>query len=56
MKTVLKPWGKEEWFELNESYCYKRIYINKGYKTSLQYHNFNHYYLNYFHVINIIYF
>ncbi len=40
MKTVLKPWGKEEWLELNESYCYKRIYINKGYKTSLQYHNF----------------
>jgi len=40
MKTVTKPWGKEEWLELNESYCYKRIYINAGYKTSYQYHNF----------------
>lgn len=40
MKTVLKPWGKEEWLELNDRYCYKRIYLNKGYKTSFQYHNF----------------
>ena len=24
MKTVTKPWGKEEWLELNEKYCYKR--------------------------------
>jgi NDP-sugar pyrophosphorylase family protein/mannose-6-phosphate isomerase-like protein (cupin superfamily) len=40
MKTVIKPWGKEEWLELNEAYCYKRIYINAGYKTSYQYHNF----------------
>lgn len=40
MKTVYKPWGKEEWIELNDKYCYKRIYINAGYKTSYQYHNF----------------
>ena len=40
MKTIFKPWGKEEWLELNEVYCYKRIYINAGYKTSYQYHNF----------------
>ena len=40
MKTVFKPWGKEEWLELNDHYCYKRIYINAGYKTSFQYHNF----------------
>ena len=39
-KVVHKPWGKEEWLELNDSYCYKRIYINSGYKTSYQYHNF----------------
>lgn len=38
MKTVSKPWGKEEWLELNDRYCYKRIYINKDYKTSYQYH------------------
>lgn len=40
MKTVTKPWGKEEWLELNDAYCYKRIYINAGYKTSYQYHEF----------------
>ena len=40
MKIVIKPWGKEEWLELNDKYCYKRIYINAGYKTSYQYHNF----------------
>jgi choline kinase/mannose-6-phosphate isomerase-like protein (cupin superfamily)/thiamine kinase-like enzyme len=39
MKTVYKPWGKEVWLELNDHYCYKRIYINSGYKTSYQYHN-----------------
>jgi len=39
MKVIYKPWGKEEWLELNDNYCYKRIYINKGYKTSFQYHN-----------------
>ena len=37
-KIVTKPWGREEWLELNEFYCYKRIYINAGHKTSLQYH------------------
>lgn len=37
-KIVTKPWGKEVWIELNDVYCYKRIYINAGYKTSLQYH------------------
>lgn len=37
-QIVYKPWGKEIWIELNNFYCYKRVYINKGYKTSLQYH------------------
>lgn len=39
MKTVHKPWGKEIWLELNDRYCYKRIHINAGHRTSLQYHN-----------------
>ena len=39
-KVIHKPWGKEEWLELNDSYCYKRIYINAGYKTSFQYHKY----------------
>ena len=38
MKTIFKPWGKEVWLELNDKYCYKRIYINAGTKTSYQYH------------------
>ena len=37
-KIVRKPWGREVWLELNERYCYKRIYINAGHQTSLQYH------------------
>ncbi len=39
MKVVSKPWGKEVWLELNDKYCYKRIYINAGTKTSYQYHD-----------------
>tara|TARA_Y100000034_G_scaffold20628_3_gene23609 strand:- start:2438 stop:2806 length:369 start_codon:yes stop_codon:yes gene_type:complete len=38
MKVVTKPWGKEIWLELNEKYCYKRIYINEGHRTSYQFH------------------
>lgn len=37
-KIVTKPWGMEVWLELNDRYCYKRIYISAGNKTSLQYH------------------
>lgn len=37
-KIVMKPWGKEVWLELNKRYCYKRIYINAGTRTSYQYH------------------
>jgi NDP-sugar pyrophosphorylase family protein/mannose-6-phosphate isomerase-like protein (cupin superfamily) len=39
-KKVIKPWGKEIWLALNDKYCYKRIEINAGFKTSYQYHNF----------------
>lgn len=37
-KIIKKPWGREIWLELNDYYCYKRIYINAGHKTSFQYH------------------
>ena len=37
-KIVNKPWGKEIWLELNDRYCYKRIYIKAGTRTSFQYH------------------
>lgn len=36
--TVNKPWGKEIWLALNDKYCYKRIYIKAGTRTSFQYH------------------
>lgn len=38
-KIVSKPWGREVWLELNEKYCYKRLYLNAGYRTSKQYHH-----------------
>jgi mannose-6-phosphate isomerase-like protein (cupin superfamily) len=38
MTVVRKPWGKEVWLELNDRYCYKRIYLNAGERTSFQYH------------------
>lgn len=37
-KLVTKLWGAETWLHLNEYYCYKRILIKAGYKTSFQYH------------------
>lgn len=38
MKTVQKPWGREIWLELNDRYCYKRIFVRAGHRTSYQYH------------------
>ncbi len=39
---VLKPWGFEIWVngESHPGYSFKKIKINKGTKTSLQYHQF----------------
>jgi mannose-6-phosphate isomerase len=37
-KTVQKPWGQEVWLALNDRYCYKRIYVRAGTRTSFQYH------------------
>ncbi len=37
-KRVIKPWGEEIWLELNDRYCYKRISITAGHRTSFQYH------------------
>ncbi|EKD52986.1 MAG: cupin 2 conserved barrel protein [uncultured bacterium] len=39
-KVVTKPWGKELWLELNDRYCYKRIYLKAGTRTSYQYHEY----------------
>lgn len=39
-RKVDKVWGGEHILELNKNYCFKRIEIKKGHKTSLQYHQF----------------
>lgn len=38
MKVVTKPWGREEWIAHNDTYVLKLIWLNKGFRTSLQYH------------------
>tara|TARA_B110000444_G_scaffold261004_1_gene310421 strand:+ start:9488 stop:10240 length:753 start_codon:yes stop_codon:yes gene_type:complete len=38
---VEKPWGYEIWVNgRHKNYAFKKIYIKKGFKTSLQFHNF----------------
>lgn len=41
-KIVKKPWGQEEWIDLNDRYCFKKISINAGHRTSFQYHEHKH--------------
>ena len=38
--TVSKPWGNEQWLTgpTNKQFAFKRIFLKKGAKTSLQYH------------------
>lgn len=38
MKTVEKPWGRELWIAHTDKYALKIIEINKGTRSSLQYH------------------
>ena len=35
---VDKPWGHEQWLELNEHYAYKLIHMKAGNRSSLQWH------------------
>lgn len=38
---VSKPWGYELWINKgSKKYCFKEIFIKKGFKTSLQFHKF----------------
>ena len=39
MILVEKPWGYEKWLAYCKEYVMKEIFIKKGFKTSLQYHN-----------------
>jgi quercetin dioxygenase-like cupin family protein len=38
MRTIQKPWGKEEIWAEAEAYAGKYLYINKGCRLSRQYH------------------
>ena len=38
MERIEKPWGHEEWVEINERYVVKRLFMKKGHQCSLQYH------------------
>ena len=42
MKTIIKPWGKEELIEHNNRYVLKKLFMNKGHRCSLQYHEKKH--------------
>ena len=39
IKTIEKPWGREEILELNSNYMLKRLTMFKNCRCSLQYHN-----------------
>ena len=38
-KYVEKPWGYEKWLAVTDNYALKEIFLKKGCRTSLQYHN-----------------
>lgn len=37
-KKIIKPWGYEELLERNKNYMFKKLYMKKGHRCSLQYH------------------
>ena len=39
LKIIKKPWGSEQIIEKNKEYMLKKLYMKKGHKCSLQYHN-----------------
>lgn len=39
---VEKPWGHEQWLELNEYYVYKVIHMKAGHQSSLQSHKYKY--------------
>lgn len=40
MKTIDKPWGKEEILVVMDQYVVKRLYMNPGKRCSKQYHKY----------------
>lgn len=42
VKRVKKPWGEEIWIAQTDRYAGKLLYLNKGHRLSLQYHERKH--------------
>lgn len=42
IKIIDKPWGCEWWFAVSDKYVGKIIFIKKGHRLSLQYHEKKH--------------
>jgi mannose-6-phosphate isomerase len=38
MILIKKPWGKEELIEKNKKYMFKKLFMKKGHRCSMQYH------------------
>ena len=38
VKIVEKPWGREVWLSVTEKYVLKKLFLKKGARYSLQYH------------------
>jgi len=38
MKKILKPWGYEQILEKNKDYMFKKLFMKKGHRCSLQFH------------------
>ena len=39
IKRINKPWGYEELIEFNKKYMFKKLFMKKGHRCSLQFHN-----------------
>lgn len=42
MEKIIKPWGYEELIEHNENYVLKKLFMKKGKRCSLQFHEYKH--------------
>ena len=38
-QKINKPWGYEELIEFNKKYMFKKLFMKKGHRCSLQFHN-----------------
>ena len=39
IKKIKKPWGYEEILEINKKFMFKKLFMKKNNRCSLQYHN-----------------